>query len=106
MPFQPIPFETIFQEEMNILPSIEPLLMPLNEISESFGVTEMPGITRCPVSDAQLALPMGRKSGSSQEEPVALVALAVKSLAWNFSLKSFRHIIGGERPFDLGGLKG
>ncbi|CAD6444274.1 1a1f6f2b-6690-45eb-838a-800ed001885b [Sclerotinia trifoliorum] len=50
MPFQPIPFETIFQEEMNILPSIEPLLMPLSEISESFGVTEMPGMpgVRCP----------------------------------------------------------
>ncbi|KAF7865465.1 hypothetical protein EAF04_006440 [Stromatinia cepivora] len=55
MSFQPIPFETIFQEEMNILPSTKPILMPFGEISESFGVTEMPGMpgVRCPTCLAE-----------------------------------------------------
>ncbi|KAF7909235.1 uncharacterized protein EAE98_011496 [Botrytis deweyae] len=44
MPYQPIPFEIIVRGEMNILPSIESMPMPFDEISESFGMTQTPGM--------------------------------------------------------------
>ncbi|KAF7897622.1 hypothetical protein EAF00_005850 [Botryotinia globosa] len=50
MPYQPSPFEIIVRGEMNILPSIESMPMPFDEISGSFGMTQIPGIpsVRCP----------------------------------------------------------
>ncbi|KAB8296265.1 hypothetical protein EYC80_009039 [Monilinia laxa] len=63
MSFQPtIPFEIIIQEEMNIPPSFQQT--SFGELSDIFGETEIPG--------------KGEKFGLSQEEPVVLVALAVK----------------------------
>ncbi|THV53042.1 hypothetical protein BGAL_0061g00180 [Botrytis galanthina] len=50
MPYQPIPFEIIARGEMNILPSIESMPMPFDEISGSFGMIQIPGMpsVRCP----------------------------------------------------------
>ncbi|TGO41419.1 hypothetical protein BHYA_0022g00620 [Botrytis hyacinthi] len=77
MPYQPIPFEIIVRGEMNILPSIESMPMPFDEISVSFGMTQIPG-TRCLALGVQLVFPKVRKYGLFQEEPAALVVLAVE----------------------------
>lgn len=41
---QIIPIEIIIQEEMNILPSIEPTPFPFGDIESSFRITEVPGV--------------------------------------------------------------
>ncbi|TGO20257.1 hypothetical protein BPAE_0318g00030 [Botrytis paeoniae] len=77
MPYQPIPFEIIVRGEMNILPSIESMPMPFDEILGSFGMTQIPG-TRCLALGVQPVLPKVKKYGLFQEEPAALVVLAVE----------------------------
>ncbi|KAF5874012.1 uncharacterized protein Bfra_005479 [Botrytis fragariae] len=72
MPYQLIPFEIIVRGEMNILPSIESMPTPFDEISGSFGMTKIVG-TRCLALGVQPALLTVKKYGLFQEEPAALV---------------------------------